>query len=585
MACYLNRAEDDGSGRLIEFLVFKLTYVENTACRPYQVLMQPSRVPLEDILAKYDWITTFTHPPDVASLLRTNEAPSPPQSDRLKASLADLMTPLTDLQSDLNLLRNAVVSLETQVSHLQSLKHDYETALSPIRHLPMEVLAEILRRSWKSRSILSPYKFDVFTIRDGPWSLGQVCSSWRNVIESFCPELWATLTMGSNVYNEAKMPMKADPVEILRVVLERSRSHPLNLYLYYWFPGVKGKAMERCFDLLLAHSERWRDITLTIPCSFLPRLSTIRGKSNPQSEDSDVRAFEIAPKLEKLHMYGTPPEVDVLFPVTNLISFADARQFAGDRLTPKYLDVVKAAPRLQSFSYSDYGVDLTSTSPLLPCVTSLSVEELSVSSPSCMRSMKLPSLKEVTLTTMYDLDSQHPGDELIKCPVGALSALHQMLLQSQCSLFRLHLIDAVLDNNLANIIRLTPNLRQFVIDLNEWVEDYDLILHSLVAQMSEVCLVDGSLQHCVVPSLQELSVCVDDVDENFVSIINSRFVDMVASRLHRLSDVPCLTKLKLLISGIGWIYDLDEEAENDLKSLKHEGLELTYDVYDARDIS
>lgn len=561
--------------------------------------MQPSRVPLEDILAKYDWITTFTHPPDVASLLRTNEAPSPSQSSRLKASLADLMTPLTELQSSLNLLRSAVVSLETQMSHLQSLKHDYETALSPIRHLPMEVLAEILRRSWKSRSILSPYKFDVFTIRDGPWSLGQVCSSWRNVIESFCPELWATLTMGSNVYDEAKMPMKADPVEILRVVLERSRSHPLDLYLYYWFPGVKGKAMERCFDLLLAHSERWRDITLTIPCSFLPRLSTIRGKvdllrnmyliffpeSNPQSEDSDVRAFEIAPKLEKLHMYGTPPEADVFFPVTNLISFADARQFAGDRLTPKYLDVVKAAPRLQSFSYSDYGVDPTSTSPLLPCVTSLSVEELSVSSPSCMRSMKLPSLKEVTLTTMYDLDSQHPGDELIKCPVDALSALHQMLLQSQCSLFRLHLIDAVLDNNLANIIRLTPNLRQFVIDLNEWVEDYDLILHSLVAQMSEVCLVDGSLQHCVVPSLQELSVCVDDVDENFVSIINSRFVDMVASRLHRSSDVPCLTKLKLSISGIGWIYDLDEEAENDLKSLKHEGLELTYDVYDARDMS
>ncbi|KAK0436763.1 hypothetical protein EV421DRAFT_1830815 [Armillaria borealis] len=483
--------------------------------------MQPSRGPLEGILAKYDWITTFTHPPDVASLLRTNEAPSPLQSALLKASLADLTTPLTELQSDLNLLRNAVVSLETQMSRLQSLKHDYETALSPIRHLPMEVLAEILCCSWKDDDRVT------YDLGDGPWSLGQVCRSWRNAVESFCPELWATLDIGSNEYN-GKRPMKGDPVEILRVVLERSRNHPLDFNLYYWVPGVEGKAMESCFDLLIAHSKRWSGVTLTIPSSLLPRLSAIRGRidllrhvdlicypSGPLSEDSDICAFEIAPKLENLRMSSLPPDVNIAFPATNLVSFFDARPFAGDRLTPKYLDVVKAAPRLRSFSYGDYGVNLMSTSLSLPCVTSPSIEELEISSPSCMRSMKLSSLKEVTLTTMNDLETQHFREDVIKCPVDALGALHQMLLQSQCSLSRLHLVDAILDNNLANIIRLTPSLRQFVIDLNGWVEDYDPILHSLVAQMSEVCLVDGSLQHSVVPSLQEFGVSLNGVDEKF----------------------------------------------------------------------
>ncbi|KAK0436691.1 hypothetical protein EV421DRAFT_1103017 [Armillaria borealis] len=548
--------------------------------------MQPSRVPLEDILAKYDWITTFTHPPDVASLLRTNEAPSPLQSALLNASLADLTTPLTELQSDLNLLRNAVVSLETQMSCVQSLKHDYETALSPIRHLPMEVLAGILCCSWKDDDRVT------YDLGDGPWSLGQVCRSWRNAIESFCPGLWATLDIGCNDLDGAKRPMKGDPVEILRVVLERSRNHPLDFHLW-----VTDKATERCLDLLITHSKRWSGVTLGIPSSLLPRLSAIRGRidllrrvdldcfpSGSLSEDSDIWAFEIAPKLENLRMSCLPPDVNIPFPATNLVSFFDARPFAGDRLLPKYFDIVKAAPGLRSFSYIDCGVNLMSTSPLLPCVTSLSIEKFWVSSPSCMRSMKLPSLTEVTLTTMYDddLDTQHSGgDEFIKCPVDALGALHQMLLQSQCSLYRLHLIDAVLDNNLANIIRLMPSLRRLVIELNEWVEDYDPILDSLVAQMSEECLVDGAMQHCVVPSLQELGIYLSNIDDAYISFIGSTFVDMVASRVRRPCEAPRLTKLCLSISGSGWIHDLDEVAENALKSLEHNGLQLTYNVYDA----
>ncbi|KAK0476174.1 hypothetical protein IW261DRAFT_442227 [Armillaria novae-zelandiae] len=411
--------------------------------------------------------------------------------------------------------------------------------------------------------------------------------------------MWANLIIGRDLCDQATMT--ADPVEILLVVLERSHSYPLDFQFYFLSPRVKGNAIERCFDLLIAHSKRWRDVNLSIPSSFLPRLSTIRGKvdllrdmdmdiisslfSDTQLEDSDVRVFEVAPKLERLHMYGMPPEVDILFPVTNLVSFSDARPFSGDRLTPKYLEVIKTAPRLRSFSMNDYGVNPTFMSPLLPCVMSPSIEELSISSPSCMRSMKLPSLKKVTLTTMYDLNLRGFGDELIKCPVGALSALHQMLLQSQCSLSRLNLIDAVLDNNLSGIIRLTPNLRQLHIELNGWVEDYDTILYSLVEHMSEVCLVDGSIQPCVVPSLQELIVQVDDVDENFVSFIHSGFVDMVALRLYRPPGVPRLAKLMLWISGIGWNYGLDEMAENDLKSLKHEGLELTYDMYDSLDMT
>ncbi|KAK0436684.1 hypothetical protein EV421DRAFT_1830340 [Armillaria borealis] len=475
--------------------------------------MDPSRVPLEAIFAKYDWISTFTHPPDIVSLLRTNDAPSPLQATQLKTSLEGLKGPLAELESDLDLLHNAIASLETQMLRLQSLKHDYETALSPIRRIPLEITIEIVRRSWKN----SLSGFHVFRILEGPWYLGQVCSSWRNVIEKHCPELWATMEVGSFSYKGSKVARKYDRVEILRIVLERSRNHPLNFRFDYYLAVKEGEPdiMGKCFDIMIAHSKRWRAVEMTILPSLFPRLSLIRGKIDwladmdlscsgvPQS--GDIGAFEVAPKLEKLYLSHLHPEASIHFPVTNLVAFSDVRAFAGDKLTPEYLNVVKSAPKLRSFSYNDYSDysihNQMSTPPSFPCVMSRSLIGLSASSPSFLRSMELPSLKEFMLTTTYGINR---GEAVIKCPVGALGALHEMLLKSQCPLTQLHLIDAVLDNNLANIIRLIPSLQEFVVEFYEWVNNYDPIMQSLVTQLSEVSLVNGPSQHCMVPNLQNL---------------------------------------------------------------------------------
>ncbi|KAK0436680.1 hypothetical protein EV421DRAFT_2038532 [Armillaria borealis] len=214
--------------------------------------MHPSRIPLEEILAKYDWISSLAHPPDVVSILRTNDAPSPIQFTQLKTSLEGLKGPLAELESDLDFLRNVVVSLETRMSRLQSFKRDCETVLSPIRRIPLEITIEIVRRSWKN----SLSGFHVFRIPEGPWHLGQVCSSWRNVIEKHCPELWATMEVGSFSY-DGKVARKSDRVEILRIVLERSRNHPLNFRFLYHSVVKEGKPdiMEKCFDIMVAHSK------------------------------------------------------------------------------------------------------------------------------------------------------------------------------------------------------------------------------------------------------------------------------------------------------------------------------------------
>ncbi|KAK0436767.1 hypothetical protein EV421DRAFT_1907826 [Armillaria borealis] len=303
---------------------------------------------------------------------------------------------------------------------------------------------------------------------------------------------------------------------------------------------------------------------MTIHPSFFPRLSLIHGKidwlvnihlsCSDAQQSGDIGAFEVAPKLEELHLDGMHPETIIRFPVTNLVSFSDEREFAREKLTPEYLNVVKSAPKLRSFSYHDYSIqNPMSTPPPFPRVMARSLLELSASSPSFLRSLELPSLKEFTLTTAYDADI---GEVVIKCPVGALGALHEMLLWSQCSRTQLHLVDAVLDNNLANIIRLIPSSQGFVIDFYEWVDGYDPIMQSLVTQLSNVSLVNGSFQHWMVPNLQKLGVNLFDLYHPRVSFINSAFVDMART-----------------MDG-GGTTDLDESATNALKSLRDEGLAL-----------
>ncbi len=547
--------------------------------------MQSTPTALEEILAKHDWISTFTYSPDVLSLLRSNDAPSTSQSASLRASFERLKTARAELQSDLDLLHNATASLQSQMSRLQSFENDYKAAFSPIRCVPSEITSEILRHVWKNDYHLPGMPgFNVFTIKKGPWYLGQVCSSWRNVIETLCPELWSTMTV-KIPFSYPQVPLKAEAVEILRVVLKRSRNHPLDFH----FDGTEVgevQVMKRCFDVMVSHSNRWRAIEIVVPPVLLPQLSLIRGKterlrdiyiycSHADPQSGDIRAFEIAPKLEKLHMEGMHPDAAIPFPVDNLVSFSDQRPFAGDRWTSKYLDIIKSAPKLRSFSYNDYGVSLIPTPVSAPDVTSRSVEKLSASSPSFMRSLVLPSLKSVTLTTADDILEM---DEVIKCPVGALSALREMLVQSQCSLTRLHLIDAVLNDSLGNIIRLMPSLEEFVIKFHEWEDEYNPIMVSLVTQLSETTLVDGSLQHTMVPSLQELGIYLYSLQYTDVYFIDSAFVDMVASRVRRPPDSRRLTRLNLWVMGAGWSYELDEVA---LNSLEGEGLRLDFTTEDG----
>ncbi|PBL02764.1 hypothetical protein ARMGADRAFT_271065 [Armillaria gallica] len=536
---------------------------------------------VEEMVARHDWALTFAHPPDVDSLFHTNNMPTPAQVVQLKASLDSLEAPLAEVQSYLNLLRGAVASLETQMSRLQSLRHEYTTALSPIRRIPSEILAKILCSWENSRAAKGSSKFNVFVMREGPWRLGQVCSSWRSVVETLCPELWATLLIEDR--GALSPSLKNKHIEILRRVLERSRNHPL--HFTFDRPSADSdpslQVMEQCFNIMIAHSARWETAEIIVPPLFIPRLDLIRGKidwlkkvdlvcsDNSGLESKSIHAFEIAPSLQVLHLRDMHPEANILFPTVNLISLSDHRPWSGDRLDPEYLGVIKSAPNLRSFSYIDYdAVRPISTSHTLERAINPSIEKLSTCSQDFMRGVILRSLKEVALVA--PLNTVTWG-----YPVNALYGLNEMLIHSQCSLTRLSLDDIALDENLPVILRLSPQLEEFYIDLRqEWMDEYDPVMRDLVTQMKETIMVEGSPQHCLVPSLQRFTIRLLHVCSVVLSFLDLDFVEMIESRVHGPHVAPRPTKLYLLVLGYMWTSCLDEDDVLALKRLKDKDLDV-----------
>ncbi|PBK79613.1 hypothetical protein ARMGADRAFT_1040672 [Armillaria gallica] len=85
------------------------------------------------LLAQFDWISTIAHSPDITALFHSNDLPSPLQSFSLETSSDNLEDTRRDIQAAVDLLENSVAPLESQMSRIRSLQHDYILVLSPVR--------------------------------------------------------------------------------------------------------------------------------------------------------------------------------------------------------------------------------------------------------------------------------------------------------------------------------------------------------------------------------------------------------------------------------------------------------------------
>ncbi|KAJ6476276.1 hypothetical protein C8R45DRAFT_375475 [Mycena sanguinolenta] len=144
-------------------------------------------------------------PASLVPLLRSNDAPTRSQKNLVEGILRDKQTELSVLGDEISRLENSLCALQKQQADLAAEMHEYSCILSPIRHVPSEIIEEIFL--YFTPSIMHPddfrprpgYNYNNWQSHDHvvrlPWKLGHICHRWRTISRSLS-QLWTVLDLG-----------------------------------------------------------------------------------------------------------------------------------------------------------------------------------------------------------------------------------------------------------------------------------------------------------------------------------------------------------------------------------------------------
>ncbi|KAF8208722.1 hypothetical protein K438DRAFT_1536606, partial [Mycena galopus ATCC 62051] len=127
-----------------------------------------------------------------ASLLRSNDPPSPSQKVLVGGILRDQQTELSALGDEISRLESTLRALRKKHADLAAEMHRYSCILAPIRHLPPDIVGEIFLYFAPSAIHPSDFgdrRYDAPLVKL-PWKLGQICHQWRAISLSL-GKLWA----------------------------------------------------------------------------------------------------------------------------------------------------------------------------------------------------------------------------------------------------------------------------------------------------------------------------------------------------------------------------------------------------------
>lgn len=260
----------------------------------------------------------------------------------------------------------------------------------PIHRLPPELLAEIFF-CYISTGVPTQ-SFHRAAHRRGVMLPSHVCRKWR-AIALATPRLWYL-----NIFGPRTSANTQTEVDCTRTWLSRSGQCPLTIR------AVSGQhdALNVAMELLVPHCTRWREVTLDPVPPDLKIMSPIKGNLPilefisllfPTELDDDFDAFEVAPKLRHLHLYGHFQLNQIRVPWDQL-THCETIVEGGDPC----LEMLVWAPNLQHFQVLIYqSLPCSVRSPLITH-TSLSTILLDGCLPHFLDQLILPALSDLLMT-------------------------------------------------------------------------------------------------------------------------------------------------------------------------------------------
>ncbi|KAK0499415.1 hypothetical protein EDD18DRAFT_1151105 [Armillaria luteobubalina] len=510
----------------------------------------------------------FALPPFLPSLLRNNDLPSSSDVHSLHAHQAEVHASLAEVNA-------AIAKLEAERARLQDISYQYDTVLSPARRVPLEIITEIFLYTVET----NPSFYHAFDLTTEPWSLTQVCRTWRAAALNFCPSIWNNMSIYTPKAGDI---VKRDYPSILNTVLDRA-NHKSEGYIFHLAISeteADEAVTNDVLDLLLQRSRNWDDARLSIPMTMLPALSAATGKLDiltcchiylediwPQAHDREFNFLSIAPNLREVVLKGFGDGPLLRLQTSNLIMYIDDRQTCRQDAHNYFLNIVRTAPSLLVFKTNYRKEGLGMMVPAQPRIIHPGIREFTACEDVLMESVEFPALRSFELA---------PSPGTFTCPEQALSALHTFVENSHCWLHRLKITNALLDEFVVPILERTPRLAQLQFSSGLWMQENDIVLKEIVMRMGQSTLNnEGAPQFNFLPKLSVLEVTISDTMNEEVGFVDDTFVAMIKARW---DPSPKRSKLsKVLVKAVtpsAKFKKLSEEGIRILKECKAEGLQI-----------
>ncbi|KAK7024947.1 F-box domain-containing protein [Favolaschia claudopus] len=324
-------------------------------------------------------------------ILDTNNPPADHNIPALREFVAKGNARRAFLDSKISLLKLELDKLLEERNALDLEIRKHEGAISPLRHLPPEILSLIFTYAVQPCKTLKDRKNQyLLDSESGPWPLGAVCARWRRIV-LFQPTLWAFLPL----YYEnqvADSPSVLASVSVVKVHLALSQNVPLKIVFCPSYDFFISDIEYEVLDLLAQHVPRWEEAVLSgIPALYESLSRWSLEFTMLRSLTVSVYTDEGEPELEIGNVFASCPILEEVF-----INHGDDAQDLSLALPAEGLRRYGA-----NNSWEHHAEVLGTATNLVDCVLSITEPELVLV--SARDKIQLPSLRRLAVTEVQFL--------------------------------------------------------------------------------------------------------------------------------------------------------------------------------------
>ncbi|KAL0062159.1 hypothetical protein AAF712_011001 [Marasmius tenuissimus] len=253
--------------------------------------------------------------------LDKNIYPSSQEAVLMKAELEEALVQRLAITDTIARFQSYIARLEEEKDRIDGVALKIKSILRPVHQLPPELLCRIFHFCTDIPETSDPIGYPLSSLKpqDAPWSLAQVCRSWRKLAIQ-TPSLWTLVSIRGVESSEGPSFARLDS-ENHRLRLQLRRSCPLPLTIFARASDVgKFIPMDHSLALLCSHTEQWKSLRIDLHRDNVRDLANIKGLL-PSLQSLEIHfhetgisgaldLFELAPQLRKLSISGNGCVID-----------------------------------------------------------------------------------------------------------------------------------------------------------------------------------------------------------------------------------------------------------------------------------